>query len=198
MSAAANNNGNEDYKPPVPPHRNTGVIVRIPETPRKHRHRPSSGSAGGNHHANNQRHSKQIQHIKAHGKGRVGSSKDNGAEEEEEEFVELVTRDDNRHSKDARAREVKRATIVGNPMFSSFSTNAVASSMNVSSPTVVSSSSSQPNSSPSSSSASSSSSSLCASSSQEQEESVPLDDLNLGMDYNQIMQYFDNLKESNA
>ncbi|XP_068980778.1 transmembrane protein 132E isoform X3 [Bombus flavifrons] len=191
-----NNNNNEDYKPPVPPHRNTGVIVRLPETPRKHRHRASSSSAGA-HHGNNQRHSKQIHHIKPHGKARVGSPKENDAEEEE--FVELVTHDDNRHSKDARAREVKRATIVGNPMFSSFSTNAIASSMNVSSPTVASSSSSPPNSSPSSTaSSSSSSSSSSASSSHEQEESVALDDLNLGMDYNQIMQYFENLKESNA
>ena len=196
-AATTNNNGNEDYKPPVPPHRNTGVIVRLPETPRKHRHRASSGSAGG-HHGNNQRHSKQIHHIKPHGKARVGSPKENDAEDEE--FVELVNHDDNRHSKDGRAREVKRATIVGNPMFSSFSTNAVASSMNVSSPTVASSSSSPPNSSPSSSASSSSSSSSTssASSSHEQEESVALDDLNLGMDYNQIMQYFDNLKESNA
>ncbi|KAF3425923.1 hypothetical protein E2986_01711 [Frieseomelitta varia] len=193
-AATTNNNGNEDYKPPVPPHRNTGVIVRLPETPRKHRHRASSGS----HHGNNQRHSKQIHHIKPHGKARVGSPKENDAEDEE--FVELVNHDDNRHSKDGRAREVKRATIVGNPMFSSFSTNAVASSMNVSSPTVASSSSSPPNSSPSSSASSSSSSSSTssASSSHEQEESVALDDLNLGMDYNQIMQYFDNLKESNA
>ncbi|XP_015432305.1 PREDICTED: transmembrane protein 132E [Dufourea novaeangliae] len=207
IATSTNNNGNEDYKPPVPPHRNTGVIVRLPETPRKHRHRASSGSAPGSHHGNKQRHSKQIHHIKpSHGKARVGSPKENGAEEEE--FVELVTHDDNRHSKDARAREVKRATIVGNPMFSSFSTTAVASSMNVSSPTVASSSSSPPNSSPSSSSAASSSSSSSSSSStspsssvsssQEQEEPVALDDLNLGMDYNQIMQYFDNLKESNA
>ncbi|XP_017893441.1 transmembrane protein 132E isoform X2 [Ceratina calcarata] len=195
VNAVGNSNGNEDYKPPVPPHRNTGVIVRLPETPRKHRYRASSDSAGGNH-GNNQRHSKQIHHIKPHGKTKVGSPKENGAEEEE--FVELVNHDDNRHSKDARAREVKRATIVGNPMFSSFSTNAVASSMNVSSPTVASSSSSPPNSSPSSSSSSSSSASSSASSSHEQEESVALDDLNLGMDYNQIMQYFDNLKESNA
>ncbi|CAK9819472.1 Phospholipase A(2) [Anthophora quadrimaculata] len=204
VGVSVNNNGNEDYKPPVPPHRNTGVIVRLPETPRKHRHRASNSNVGGNnHHGNNQqqRHSKQIHHNKQqHGKARVDSPKENGTEEEE--FVELVTHDDNRHSKEARAREVKRATIVGNPMFSSFSTNAVASSMNVSSPTVASSSSSPPNSSPSSSSSastsSSSSSSSSGSSSQEQEESVALDDLNLGMDYNQIMQYFDNLKESNA
>lgn len=162
-ATTANNNGNEDYKPPVPPHRNTGVIVRVPETPRKHRHRGSSGSAGMNqqHGNNNQRHSKQIHHVKPHGKARVGSPKEKDGEEEE--FVELASHEDNRHvAKDVRGREVKRATIVGNPMFSSFSTNAVASSMNVSTPTVVSSSSSPPNSSPSSSAASSSSSSSVA------------------------------------
>jgi hypothetical protein len=31
-----------------------------------------------------------------------------------------------------------------------------------------------------------------------QEELLGLEDLNLGMDYDQIMEYFDNLKESNA
>ena len=30
------------------------------------------------------------------------------------------------------------------------------------------------------------------------EELLGLEDLNLGMDYDQIMEYFDNLKESNA
>jgi len=126
----------------------------------------------------------------------------------DEEFVELVNHDDNnRLAKDAgRSREIKRATIVGNPMYSSFSTSAVVSTVvstiNSSTPTggaASSTTTSPPSSSPSASSSSSSSSSSCASSScQEQEESVALDDLNLGMDYNQIMQYFDNLKESNA
>lgn len=60
------------------------------------------------------------------------------------------------------SRDIKRATIVGNPMFSSFADNS--SSGN----------------------------------GQKTDESVALDDLNLDMDYNQIMQYFDNLKESNA
>lgn len=53
--------------------------------------------------------------------------------------------------------EVKKATIVGNPMFS-----------------------------------------LAGSSPKAQDDVVGLEDLNLGMDYDQIMQYFDNLKESNA
>lgn len=205
------NGNNEDYKPPVPPHRNTGVGVRLPEPPRKHRHRASSGGSGGRH--GNNRHSgkapQQSNHhiVKSHGKPRVdNANKKNG---EDEEFVELVNHDDsNRHlAKDAgRSREIKRATIVGNPMYSSFSTSAVVSTVvstvNSSTPTggaASSTTTSPPSSSPSASSSSSSSSSSCASSScQEQEESVALDDLNLGMDYNQIMQYFDNLKESNA
>jgi hypothetical protein len=29
-------------------------------------------------------------------------------------------------------------------------------------------------------------------------DTIKLDDLNLGMDYKQLMEYFDNLKESNA
>lgn len=186
-------NGNEDYKPPVPPHRNTGVSVRLPETPRKHRHKTSN--SGSNNHHGNHRHSKQqsSHHVKPHTKARVDNSKQQDGEDEE--FVELANHDD-RHSKDAKSREIKRATIVGNPMFSSFSTSAVVSTVNSScTPTAASSSTSPPSSSPSSSSSTSSASS---SSSQEQEESVALDDLNLGMDYNQIMQYFDNLKESNA
>ncbi|KAL0130525.1 hypothetical protein PUN28_002272 [Cardiocondyla obscurior] len=204
----ASNGNNEDYKPPVPPHRNTGVGVRLPEPPRKHRHRASSGGSGG-HHRNNHRHSdktpQQSNHhvVKSHGKPRVeNTNKQNG---EDEEFVELVNHDDsNRHlAKEGRSREIKRATIVGNPMYSSFSTSAVGSTVvstvNSTTPTggeTSSTTTSPPSSSPS---ASSSSSSCSASSScQEQEEPVALDDLNLGMDYNQIMQYFDNLKESNA
>nr|XP_012232704.1 PREDICTED: LOW QUALITY PROTEIN: transmembrane protein 132C [Linepithema humile] len=201
------NGNNEDYKPPVPPHRNTGVTVRLPEPPRKHRHRTSSGGSGS-HHGNNHRHGNKLPQqsnhhiVKAHGKTRMdNANKQNG---EEEEFVELVNHDDNRHAaKDAgRSREIKRATIVGNPMYSSFSTSAVVSTVNSSTPTggaASSTTTSPPSSSPSGSSTSSSSSSSSASSStQDQEESVALDDLNLGMDYNQIMQYFDNLKESNA
>lgn len=204
------NGNNEDYKPPVPPHRNTGVNMRLPEPPRKHRHRASSGSSGG-HHGNNHRHSskqplQQTNHhiVKPHGKPRVdNANKQNG---EDEEFVELVNHDDNRHlAKDAgRSREIKRATIVGNPMYSSFSTplsSAIVSTVNSSTPTggaASSTTTSPPSSSPSASSTSSSASSSASSSSHDQEESVALDDLNLGMDYNQIMQYFDNLKESNA
>jgi len=208
----ASNGNNEDYKPPVPPHRNTGVGIRLPEppTPRKHRHRASSGGSSG-HHGNNHRHNSKVPQqsnhiVKSHGKTKVdNANKQNGVDEE---FVELVNHDDNnRLAKDAgRSREIKRATIVGNPMYSSFSTSAVVSTVvstiNSSTPTggaASSTTTSPPSSSPSASSSSSSSSSSCASSScQEQEESVALDDLNLGMDYNQIMQYFDNLKESNA
>lgn len=53
---------------------------------------------------------------------------------------------------------MKKATIVGNPMFSMSGSTSRAQTEDV----------------------------------------VGLEDLNLGMDYDQIMQYFDNLKESNA
>ncbi|XP_069704788.1 transmembrane protein 132E [Periplaneta americana] len=58
--------------------------------------------------------------------------------------------------------EVKRATIVGNPMFSATEYDGDAEDFRV------------------------------------REELLGLEDLNLGMDYDQIMEYFDNLKESNA
>ncbi|XP_046988822.1 transmembrane protein 132E [Schistocerca americana] len=61
--------------------------------------------------------------------------------------------------------EVKRATIVGNPMFSAGAA-VVAGGV--------------------------------ALSGAAHDDLVGLDDLNLGMDYDQIMEYFDNLKESNA
>ncbi|XP_046420331.1 transmembrane protein 132E isoform X1 [Neodiprion virginianus] len=140
------NGNNDDYKPPVPPHRNTGVIARFPDTPKKHHHRASSGSHGNHRHSKH--HSKSHkQHQEQNGKTGDNETRENNAEEE---FVELRNHEDKRGVKD-KLKEVKRATIVGNPMYSS----------------------------------------------QEQEE-MALDDLNLGMDYDQIMQYFDNLKESNA
>ena len=58
--------------------------------------------------------------------------------------------------------EVKRATIVGNPMFSAAEYEGEGEEFRV------------------------------------REELIGLEDLNLGMDYDQIMEYFDNLKESNA
>ncbi|XP_051175131.1 transmembrane protein 132E isoform X2 [Leptopilina boulardi] len=178
-------NGNDDYKPPVPPHRNTGVLARLPETPRKRHHRTASASHNGNyrhhdkHHDNkhhdvkhhdkhNQKHEKHHDrhhhhHNEKHVKNYRSKNSTSNATKDNNElaFVELRNNDEKR-IKCTKSREVKRATVIGNPMFSS-----------------------------------SSSSSSC-SSNHEQEEAVPMDDLNLGMDYNQIMQYFDNLKESNA
>lgn len=79
----------------------------------------------------------------------------------------------------ARSREIKRATVVGNPMFSSSSSNSSGS------PTR------------------GEQLQLLLDTEQPNEQTTinsnnGIDDLNLGMDYNQIMQYFDNLKESNA
>lgn len=127
----ATNGNDEDYKPPVPPHR--GIVNRLSEAPKK-RHR-----SVGSEHPIARRH-------------RSKSSRSKNVKESAE------SRNDDKRSRNAKAS--KRATVVGNPMFSS---NSSASS-----------------------------------STSNHEENVALDDLNLGMDYNQIMQLFDNLKESNA
>lgn len=70
--------------------------------------------------------------------------------------------------------DVKRAAIIGNPMFAFDPTSAAASAANQKQ---------QPN-------QAASAGSGC--------DTIKLDDLNLGMDYKQLMEYFDNLKESNA
>lgn len=48
-----NDNGNEaeDYKPPIPPHRNTSNgLTRMPDTPRRrHHHQRANSSSGGDH-----------------------------------------------------------------------------------------------------------------------------------------------------
>ncbi|XP_044592113.1 transmembrane protein 132E isoform X3 [Cotesia glomerata] len=166
------NNNNEDYKPPVPPHRNTGVTARLPETPKKHQHR----SHHGNHrHVKHHHH----HHHKNHSNNVKPSSKNEEAQTvDDEEFVEL-RKPGSGASGDSKPREIvpreiKRATIVGNPMFSS---NLSSSSSSSSSSTV---------------------SNHELAETMAALETPALEDLNLGMDYNQIMQYFDNLKESNA
>ncbi|XP_024939788.1 uncharacterized protein LOC107266718 isoform X3 [Cephus cinctus] len=137
-------NAIEEYKPPVPPHRNREVWTKAGMDQKKSRHRSSSGSHGNQRHASSGKHHSRSHHHHHHSKNKTESSRENEAE-----FVELRNHEEKR-AKD-KSKEVKRATIVGNPMYSS----------------------------------------------QEQEE-MALDDLNLGMDYDQIMHYFDNLKESNA
>ncbi|KAJ9590650.1 hypothetical protein L9F63_016321, partial [Diploptera punctata] len=93
-------------------------------------------------------------------------SKDVSREEEEDDedalpdptFVEGVLGGIQRRG---NSPEVKRATIVGNPMFSAAELDGEGEEFRV------------------------------------REELLGLEDLNLGMDYDQIMEYFDNLKESN-
>ena len=80
------------------------------------------------------------------------------------ETTSFIKEENKQQHRQLKSREVKRPTVVGNPMFSS----------------------------------SSSESSGSLNQDLEEEPAAALDDLNLGMDYNQIMQYFDNLKESNA
>lgn len=183
-------NGEAEYRPPVPPHRNIGVTTRLsrqsphgepgPEQlrtspvpnlnenllprvgkpvegkynrgskvadnngPRRHHHHHhhhhrNSGSKGGRHSRNNEPDLTRPLHLGGMDEG----------EDLPEAFVEFNT----------TPPEVKRATIVGNPMFSNEERGDEQRA---------------------------------------REDLLALEDLNLGMDYQQIMEYFDNLKESNA
>lgn len=69
-----------------------------------------------------------------------------------------------------RSMDVKRAAIIGNPMFA-FDPASTASADQKHQNSAVSAGTG---------------------------DTIKLDDLNLGMDYKQLMEYFDNLKESNA
>lgn len=104
-----------------------------------HHHHRNSGSKGGRHIRNNEPDLTRPLHL--------GGMDE--AEDLPEAFVEFNT----------TPPEVKRATIVGNPMFS---TEEKGDEQRA------------------------------------REDLLALEDLNLGMDYQQIMEYFDNLKESNA
>jgi hypothetical protein len=140
-----------NYKPPVPPHRNLGVDPISPplrlqssenwtaEIPRKHHHRSRGGKGKG------VRRMPPTEAAPPPPLDEEGNVRSGGCDGEEDEDFGLVE----------EALLVKKATIVGNPMFSE----------------------------------------------EEQEELMASDvglDLNLGMDYEQILEYFDNLKESNA
>lgn len=66
--------------------------------------------------------------------------------------------------------DVKRAAIIGNPMFAFDPASATSSTADQKQQNATGSGG----------------------------DTIKLDDLNLGMDYKQLMEYFDNLKESNA
>ncbi|RZC37691.1 transmembrane protein 132B-like [Asbolus verrucosus] len=174
----------EDYRPPVPPHRNIGVTTSSLEStpPRKHHH---------HHHHRNSKHQDNKHHHRAlsdYGKATpndqdnddfvmtasqeplrsVFEFDDEPPKEEKKEEVKLRSKpqkseDDNvqfvqypkspnSNGNGRNSTEVKRATIVGNPMFSSENNTTAAADL------------------------------------------PGLDDLQLDMDYDQIMHYFDNLK----
>ncbi|KAF4523501.1 hypothetical protein B566_EDAN004572 [Ephemera danica] len=138
MDASSLSPSDPDYKPPVPPHRNISVTARISPTPppRPPRHGGKRGAARR----------QGVADVRLDEEGNqdelVFASEQRGA-------AQVALRSG------GAAAEVKRANIVGNPMFSE----------------------------------------------REQDELMGSDvglDLNLGMDYEQILEYFDNLKESNA
>ncbi|KAJ3642646.1 hypothetical protein Zmor_025409 [Zophobas morio] len=176
----------EDYRPPVPPHRNIGVTTSLEATPpRKHHHH--------HHHRNSKHQDNKHHHRTASDYGwsinpqdedivmaasqepmkSVFEFDDEPPKEEKKEEVKMRSKppkndeenvqfvqypkSPNSNGNGRSSAEVKRATIVGNPMFSSSETATAPPA------------------------------------------DLPgLDDLQLDMDYDQIMHYFDNLKESNA
>ncbi|XP_047106144.1 transmembrane protein 132E [Schistocerca piceifrons] len=190
-SAAADKPLEVEYRPPVPPHRNMGVTARIGPSRRHHHHH--------HHHRSNrlethyclnhapplqssyrfeidvsvtfpldqvpphqhqlQHHQHQLQQLQLQHEAAAAAAAAAAAGANSSDFVPGAQRGAGGGS------EVKRATIVGNPMFSAGAA-VVAGGV--------------------------------ALSGAAHDDLVGLDDLNLGMDYDQIMEYFDNLKESNA
>ncbi|CAH0554668.1 unnamed protein product [Brassicogethes aeneus] len=159
----------EDYRPPVPPHRNIGVsasnfVEAAP--PRRNRNRNQEkpqyrpSSIDYNKASDFPRPTSDIIKDGDENLRSVFEFDDDPSEQEPEEApMEFVQYPKSPNANKRNSAEVKRATIVGNPMFSA--------SDNVTEPTNV--------------------------------QDLPgLDDLQLDMDYDQIMNYFENLKESNA
>ncbi|KAG5868104.1 hypothetical protein JTB14_034634 [Gonioctena quinquepunctata] len=171
---------NEDYRPPVPPHRNIGVTASATSSaevlsPRKshhHHHHRNRSQDKTNHHRANSR--TESGHEKESSREKV-EQLDNGEEHRMFEFddepqASALKREDKMEfvqypkspnaNSNRNSAEVKRATIVGNPMFSADDNNTEVNKTTAELPS--------------------------------------LDDLQLDMDYDQIMRYFENLKESNA
>ncbi|XP_052125427.1 uncharacterized membrane protein DDB_G0293934-like [Frankliniella occidentalis] len=151
-----------DYKPPVPPHRNIPLMSDdepAPVQPRRHHH---------HHHNQHNQHSRNND-----SQGNNNSQNGQSRHEDEEDdlpdptFVEFPDQSPGPAQLQGSIAEVKRANIVGNPMFSSTEEEDDDESEDDQGEVQ-----------------------------RVREELLGLDDLN--MDYDQIMEYFDNLKESNA
>lgn len=95
----------------------------------------------------------------------TGNITNNNAKASERNSDPLFVETCNRRS----SMDVKRAAIIGNPMFA-FDPQSAAASADQQQHQIQASGG----------------------------DTIKLDDLNLGMDYKQLMEYFDNLKESNA
>ncbi|XP_050531649.1 transmembrane protein 132E [Daktulosphaira vitifoliae] len=145
-----------DYCPPVPPHRTqSNISARVTDTldndepaplpPRRHHHH--------HHHHRN----------KSHGGNRTPNNTKGLERNSDPVFVENCHR---------RSMDVKRAAIIGNPMFTFEPSSSTTSPVGQHQAQELTSASNT--------------------------DTIKLDDLNLGMDYKQLMEYFDNLKESNA
>ncbi|KAK3912238.1 Transmembrane protein 132B, partial [Frankliniella fusca] len=160
-----------EYKPPVPPHRNIPLMnddehapapapPPAPVQPRRHHH---------HHHSHN--HSRNNVNSQGSSNNSQKEQSRHTADEEDDlpdpTFVEFPEQPPGPVQLQGSGAEVKRANIVGNPMFSS--TEEEDDDEDEDDQGEVQ---------------------------RVREELLGLDDLN--MDYDQIMEYFDNLKESNA
>ncbi|XP_050428697.1 transmembrane protein 132E [Adelges cooleyi] len=145
-----------DYRPPVPPHRTqSNISARVTDTLDTDESAPPPPKRHHHHHHHHRNKSQGCSRPLNSGKALERNS--------DPVFVENCHR---------RSMDVKRAAIIGNPMFA-FEPTASAVEQQQQQHLQ------QPGSSGNA-------------------DTIKLDDLNLGMDYKQLMEYFDNLKESNA
>lgn len=176
-------NSNEDYRPPVPPHRNLATtfnaepsIHASPSSPKKHHHQRNGSktsvkilqqaidpSVDGAHNSPVLEKRLEVEERRQHVfefDDEPEIKKETGEKMKFVQYPRSPSSKSNRNS-----AEVKRAAIVGNPMFSADDTGE----------------------------------NKTGSAPGETPADLPgLDDLQLDMDYEQIMHYFENLKESNA
>ncbi|XP_039292029.1 transmembrane protein 132E-like [Nilaparvata lugens] len=161
-----------DYRPPVPPHRNIGVNANANARSGK-TFAPNETNGGRRHHHHHHHH-----HRNNSGGGggskRPPRTQHHDANHNHHDVTAMTSSADFQFTTAEPSDVVKRATIVGNPMFSHGEEEEVMVHQQRGG------------------------SCLQGGAAASREELLALEDLNLGMDYQQIMEYFDNLKESNA
>lgn len=93
-----NGNDTEDYKPPIPPHRNTSNgLTRMPDTPKRRHHQRanSSGDHGpGRRHESSSSGSSANKHHH-HRASKSSRSKSNGSAKQQQPLVDVVNENSN-------------------------------------------------------------------------------------------------------